>query len=382
MRDVPLAWLQLVHERRRFFVALAGIVFAVILMLMQLGLRAVLYRAATRIPDHLTGDLVITSAHYEYLYAARPFSRRQLYQAMAVEGVRSVGPMYLGNATWREPSSLREHKIFAIGINPSQPVLELPGLDPLFPSLHLPDAVLFDVGSRPEYGAVADLYARNPQLVTEINGQRVKVAGLFDLGATFGSGGHIITSDVNFARLFRRSINLIDMGVIRLKPGVDPESVRDELTQVLPSNLLVMTRTEFAERERSYWEKRVAIGFIFDLGSVLGLFVGAVIVYQTLYTDVVDHLKEYATLKAMGYPDRYLSMVVFQQALILSVLGFIPGYVIAHGLYILARDEAYVPMQMTLGRIFFVFLLTLSMCSLAGVMAMRKLRLADPADIF
>lgn len=382
MREVPLAWLQLTRERRRFAVALAGITFAVTLMLMQLGLRAVLYTAATRIPDHLTGELVMTSAHYEYLYATQPFSRRALYSALAVPGVESVAPLYLGMGNWRDPSHLREHKIFVLGVQPSAEVLDLPEVRQHLLDLESSDTVLFDVGSRPEYGPVAELLNQSPDLFSELNGHRMKVAGLFELGATFGSGGHLITNDFNFARLFARPLGLIDLGMIRLKPGADPVTIRSRLTGVLPHDVLVVTRQEFTEQERRYWEKRAAIGFIFELGSVLGLFVGSVIVYQILYTDVTDHLDEYATLKAIGYRDRQLSQVVLQEAIILSVLGFLPGYAIAQVLYVVARHQAYVPMQMTVARVIFVFLVTLMMCALAASIAMRKLKVADPAEIF
>lgn len=382
MREIPLAWLQLTKEKRRFAAALAGITFAVVLMLTQLGLRDVLYRASTRIPDHLQGDLVVANAQYEYLYDTQHFSRHELYRALALDSVYSVAPLYLGMVSWRDPVHLSEHRISIVGITPSHPALQLPGLREHLADLRVPDTVLFDVGSRPEYGRVADLYAHNPHLVTEVNGKRVKIAGLVKLGATFGAGGHIITSDTNYARLFGRSFNLIDLGVIQLKPGTDLEKVRAQLTSLLPNNLKVMTREQFAGHERNYWESRAAIGFIFDLGSVLGLVVGIIIVYQILYTDVTDHLKEYAVLKALGYLDRHLYGVVVKQALILSILGFLPGYLIAQLLYVLARNQAYVPMQMTIGRFVFVLVLTVGMCSGAAGLAMRKLQLADPADVF
>jgi putative ABC transport system permease protein len=382
LQKIPLAWLQLTKQKGRFAAALAGITFAVVLMLMQLGLRAVLYDAATRIPDHLLGDLVIMSAHHEFVYFTRPFSRYELYRALALDGVQSVAPLYLGMVTWREPIHLSQHEIFLIGISPSHPALDLPGLAEHLRDLHLPDTVLFDTDSRPEYGPVEELYKSNSHLVTEINGQRVKIAGLVRMGATFGAGGHIVTSDVNSSRVFSRPLDLIDLGLVRLKPGADPYDVAAQLVGRLPPSLKVMTREQFAAHERDYWEGRVAIGFIFDLGSVLGLVVGLIIVYQILFTDVTEHLKEYAALKAIGYLDRQLYGVVIKEALILSVLGFLPGYLIANGMYVLARSQAYVPMHMTAGRVIFVFCVTAAMCCGAAGLAMRKLERADPADIF
>jgi putative ABC transport system permease protein len=107
-----------------------------------------------------------------------------------------------------------------------------------------------------------------------------------------------------------------------------------------------------------------------------------VIVYQILYTDVSDHLAEYATLKAMGYKSRFLYSVVLQEAFILAVLGFIPGFALCLGLYKLVRDGTALPMFMTWDRIITVFFLTLIMCIVSGVIAMRRVQAADPADIF
>jgi len=379
---VPLAWLQLTKEKRRFAAAVAGITFAVVLMLMQLGLRAVLYKTATRLPDHLAGDLVMISPQYEYLYAMSSFSERRLDSALAVRGVRSVAPISIDMGVWRDPQQRREHRIFVIGVPSDRDAIDLPDLHAALRELRLPDTVLFDVGSRPEFGPIAALYQRTSPLTTELNGRRVRVAGLFDLGATFGAGGHLVTSDITFSRLFRRPIGLIDIGVIALESGADANTVRGALTALLPQDVLVLTRQEFSDMEGTYWARRAAIGFIFDLGAVMGLLVGAVIVYQILYTDVTDHLDEYATLKAMGYYDRYLFSVVLQESLVLSGLGFLPGFAIAQALYLVARREAHVPVEMTLARATFVLILTIVMCVTSGAIAIRRLHDADPAEIF
>ncbi len=382
MRGVPLAWLRLNYEKRRFFAAVAGITFAVVLMLMQLGLREVLYRASMRIPDHLAGELVMINPQYEFLYALKSFSQRRLYGALAADSVHAVVPVYLQMGTWKDPSTLREHTISVIGAPANRQVLDLPALGGEMPKIGVPDTVLFDVGSRPEFGPIAEMYGRGPALYTEVNDRRVRIVGLFDLGATFGAGGHLLTSDVNFGRLFNRPLGLIDLGLIQLKPHVEPAQALRELSGRLPNDVMVLTRADFAEQEADYWAKRAAIGFIFDLGAAMGLIVGAVIVYQILYTDVVDHLDEYATLKAIGYRDRYLYSVVLQESVILSLLGFVPGYGIALLLYLVARQNAHVPVEMTLARAVGVFLLTVGMCMTSGSIAMRKLSYADPAEIF
>lgn len=134
--------------------------------------------------------------------------------------------------------------------------------------------------------------------------------------------------------------------------------------------------------ERKYWQNSTSIGFIFTLGAVIGFLVGIVIVYQILYTDVSDHLPEYATLKAMGYKNRYLLKVVFQEALILSVMGFIPGFLLSNGMYTLTRNATALPLTMTSDRTLTVFCLAVMMCAISGAIAVRKVQDADPADIF
>ncbi len=383
MRGVPLAWLQLTREKQRFSVAVAGIAFAVILMLMQLGLRDALYESATKLFEHLRGDLIVTSSQYEYLFSTDNFSQRRLYSALALDEVQWVAPLYLGIGTWREPVQFDERKILVIGFLPTTPLLDFPQVQQYAQEIQLPDLVLFDSLSRPEYGPVVSMFARDHEVTTEVNGRRIKVAGLFTLGPTFGSNAHLITSDLNFLRMFRnRQQGLIDLGFIKLKPGADADRVAAKLRSILPHDVNVYTRQAMVDQEKNYWDQHLPLGFIFNLGSLMGLTVGGVVVYQILFADVNDQLAEYATLKAMGYFDLDLFKIVLKESAMLSVIGFIPGYAIAQVLYIVAHDKAGVPIHMTVARVLLVFLLTVATCGISGAIAMQKLRVADPAEIF
>lgn len=380
---IPLAWLQLTREKRRLAAALAGIAFAAMLMLMQLGFRDALFTSATGVHEHLRGDLVIISPLYQYVIFTRPFTERRLYQALAVEGVESVAPLYIGIAMWKNPQTRRERSVMVLGVDPNASAITLPGVTENLGRIQIPDKILFDVKSRREFGPIAGEFLKNDEVITEVSGRRVEVTGTYQLGPSFGANGDIITSDSTFFRLLpHRRRGLIDVGVIRLQPGADPEKTRVQLSEVLPGDVKVLTRQMFIALERKYWDQNSPIGFIFMLGTLMGFIVGAVIVYQILYTDVSDHLQEYATLKAMGHADRYLLSIVLQEALILSVLGFIPGLAIAEGLYRVSRNATNLPMSMTLGRMGTVFLLGVVMCISSAAFAMRKLKAADPADIF
>ncbi|MFS8795839.1 ABC transporter permease DevC [Synechococcus sp. O70.2] len=383
-RRIPLAWLQLMREKIRLLVALAGITFACILMFMQLGFQDSLLESAIRFHVALKGEIFLVSPQSNALIAMNTFSQRRLYQALGFEGVRAVSPVYLSFALWKNPETRRTRSIFVVGVDPSADLVDLPGLTPdELEEIKKADVVLFDRRSRSEFGPIAQWFEAGQEVVTEVGNRRVRVGGLFEMGATFGADGTILTSDLNFLRIFpQREPGLVDIGVVQLQPGVDPKPLLDQMRALLPEDVRVLSRAEFIDMERSYWEEGTAIGFIFGLGVAMGFIVGIVIVYQILYTDVSDHLAEYATLKAMGYTDTYLLGVVLQEALLLAVLGYIPAFALAVLLYDLTANATLLPIAMTFNRAMLVLGLTVSMCFISGAIAVRRLRAADPADIF
>ena len=383
-RRIPLAWLQLTREKIRLLVALAGIAFACILMFMQLGFQDSLLESAIRFHVALKGEIFLVSPQSNALIAMNTFSQRRLYQALGFEGVRAISPVYVGFALWKNPQTRRTRSIFVVGVDPSADLLELPELTPdKLEEIKKADVVLFDRRSRSEFGPIPEWFEAGREVFTEVGNRRVQVGGLFKMGATFGADGTILTSDLNFLRIFpQRERGLVDIGVVQLQPGVDPQPLVQQMRALLPEEVRVLSRAEFIDMEQSYWEEGTAIGFIFGLGVAMGFIVGIVIVYQILYTDVSDHLAEYATLKAMGYTDTYLLGVVFQEAILLAGLGYIPAFALAVLLYDLTANATLLPIAMTFNRAVLVLLLAVSMCFISGAIAVRRLRAADPADIF
>jgi putative ABC transport system permease protein len=382
-QKIPLSWLQLTREKTRLAVALSGIAFADILMFMQLGFRDALYYSNVRMHSSLKGDIVLINNQSNAVLAMKPFSQRRLYRALDLPAVESVHPLYLDYTSWKNPVTGRPRSILTFGVNPEFNVFDLPGVEDNLNKFKLPDVVLFDSSSRVEYGPIAADFDQGKTVTAEVRGRRIKVAGLFTLGASFGADGNLITSDVNFLRIFaNRQRGLIDIGLIRLKPGADVNQVTEYLRTYLPTDVNVLTKQEFIDFERNYWATSTAIGFIFTLGTIMGFIVGTVIVYQILYTEVTDHLSEYATLKAIGYTQNYLLTVILQEAFMLAVLGYIPGFACALFLYQIARDATLLPVLMSSYRAIMVLILTILMCFISGIIAMRKLRSADPADIF
>jgi putative ABC transport system permease protein len=382
-RRIPLAWLQLLHERRRLLAATAGIGFAVVLMLMQLGFEDALLSSAGLHFSHMSCDIALVSPQYEFLLSPKGFPERRLYQTLAVDGVLSVEAVYCGQAAWKNPWTRRERTVFLIGFQPRPGYFDLAGVDQKIAALREGEQVLFDARARPEFGPVGPEVRSGRTVISEVADRRVRVAGVFHLGTSFGIDGTVLMSDRNFFRIlpYRRR-DIVNIGLIKLKPGTDVAVARARIAARLPNDVRVVTHEGLVRLEKTYWSTNTPVGFVFKLGLVMGLFVGCIIVYQILYTDVSDHLDEYATLKAMGYRDRFLFSVVIEEAVILSFFGFLPGLGLSGLLYNLAANATLLPLRMPVTRVITVYLLTLLMCIISGALAMRKLRQADPAEIF
>ncbi|MBX6313056.1 MAG: FtsX-like permease family protein [Isosphaeraceae bacterium] len=381
-RDLPIAWLQLSHSRMKLVAAVVGIVFADLLMWMQLGFLAAAITSGTYLHTLLRGELVILNPQTQMLNQPKPFPRRHLARVLGHPDIAAATALYTGAAQWRDPETGEKRSLSVYGIVPYAPAIVAPGVLESAPLLHEADTVLFDTRSRPEFaGVVAELQA-GERVEAEVNNRHIKVVGTTTIGTSFQSDGTLVTSDLNFQRLTGRPPGSIDLGVVRVRPGADAEQVKVELQGVLGPHLLILIIDEYIDRELGYMMRRSPVNFVFTLGTAVGFLVGFTIVYQVLFTDVSNHLPQYATLKAIGYSDGYLQGIVLQSAFILSVLGYFPGTLLSRVLYTIAARATRLPMEMTWGRGVLIFVLTVVMCSFSGLLAMRKLKQADPADVF
>ena len=382
-RRIPLSWLLLTRQPARLAVALAGIAFAGILMFMQLGFRDGLFDASVTIHKLFDADLVLMSPRTMSSIGMAGFPRRRLIQAMADPQVEGTTPVHWNLLLWRNPQTRTTRSILALGFDPGDPLFTDPGLAAKAEVLSQRGRVLFDELSRPEFGPIADWFRQGKVVETEVAGKRVRVAGLVALGPSFGADGNIITSRETFLRLMPNTPpGSIELGLIRLTPGADSSAVAARLKRSLPEDVTIYTKKGFEEFEKNYWRSSTAIGFIFTLGAAMGFVVGCVIVYQILYSDVSDHLPEYATLMAMGYRLLTLLGVVAREGLILAVLGYVPAWLAGQGLYALVRSGTRLPVEMDGQRSLLVFAMIFTMCMGSAFMAMRKLADADPAEIF
>src|SRR5215471_4820128 len=384
MSRVPIVWRNFTHSPRRLATSVAGIAFAVLLMFTEVGFLHGLYDSQVELVNHLNADLIITNRLKHTMVQLKPFARRRLYQATTIPGVKAAYPLYihLERPVWKSPTNRKLYPIRVLAFRPEDPVFVNPTIVAHAAALQMPDTVLMDAQSKSYFGD------RHAGVVTELSGKAIRVVDTFRLGTDFVNGGTLIMSDRNFLKFVASGherdtlLGKVEIGVVHVVPGIEPATVAAALRQALPDDVAVYTRAEYLAHELRYWQEHTAIGPIYVLGAAMGFVIGVIICYQILYTDVVDHLPQFATMKAIGYHNRFLVGVVFQQALGLACLGFAPGLVLSSVFYSLLAHGTGLLMRLTVPRVSLIFILTVVMCIFAGSLAARKVFAADPAEVF
>lgn len=207
------------------------------------------------------------------------------------------------------------------------------------------------------------------------------VAGTFQLGPSVSRDGLVVMSDGTWAGL-GGNLEKPNLGLIRLRPGTDPAAVAAALRERLPDDVALFDLAALTKREDRYSIFETAVGVIFGSGLVIGFVIGVVICYQILFNEVLDHLPQYATIKAMGFANTYLVKLVMKEAVYLALFGFVPGLLVSWALYRYFGASDGLAMALTPGRMATVFVLTIPMCCFAGMLALRRVLQADPAEVF
>jgi putative ABC transport system permease protein len=384
LQRTPFAWLQLSNNPTKMLIGIAGVGFSNLLMFFQLGLMDSLYNSQAKPIEKLHADLVMVSSKYSRLGSLQDFPRSRLFRLMGVDGVEAVSTLRVGRATWITPATRQSFDLFVYGVNLTQPSLDFAEIDSNRSQLQILGNALFDRNTSSRFGNVLQTLEQGKPFNVEINNRRTNIIGTFPMGATFVADANLITANNTFLHLFpRMDPNQIQLGLIRLRPGAAPQTVKAAMEPLLNGrNVMVVTRQELAMKEMNYWKRNSSVGFIFSIGVVVGFLVGSIIVYQILYSDVMNSLPQYATLKAMGYRDPFVIGIVIQQSAILALVGFIPGVVISCGLYFILAEVTRLAVVMTVNRALMVLMLTFIMCVSSGTLATRKLVQLDPADVF
>ncbi len=384
-----LAARQLLHRSGKLAGALIGVCVAIVLIFTQLGFQNALYDSAVGIPRALDADILIAGPTFESWADSPPWMNRALlYEAQTVPGVRSVAPLYSSAIQIASPVDGHGLSCYLLAFSPHSPVF-LPGsIADQTAQLAIPDRVIMDRQSRADFELISQGVTRNGSMeVSVLNAsdtlQRLAwVTGLFDLGPSFTIDGTMITSDLNYYRLTSFPLDRVGVGVVRVQDGQDPARIKELLIQRLGKRAKVFLKQDFIDNEIAYYADNTPIGYIFRLGLVVGAFVGVVFISQALHGIVSDNLKEYATLRAIGYQQGFFVAVVAFIALAISVTAYIPSAFLAWGVYAMAADASKLPLRMNVPDMSAIFALVLAMALAATLLAVGKIRKADPVDLF
>jgi len=387
VKDLPLAWLQLKRQPIRYLVAVTGIGFAALLMFMQIGFQSGLLNSATTFYEALNGDLILISPGTVNSGNFRQFPQSLLYRALAIKGVSETVPIVVTNISAQQLTGRQTTSLRLIGFPPESDALSLTAVREQKGITKSPNFVLFDSLGNKRTKAITEAIGRNGSQDVFLSnlGQSFTARGLFQLGSTFAADSNVVSSDSTAYLLAKQQVNPgeISLGLIRTnKTSSSIAKVQAELSELFGDELLVLNKEELIKQEKQYWNNASSFGVIFGFGTLMGLLVGGVIVYQVLYTDVNDHLKEYATLKAMGFSNQFILMVVIQEALILGLSSFIPATIVSTAMYAFLTAASGIRIEMTTDKIMLVGTLTLAACTISSAVAIRKLRDADPASVF
>jgi putative ABC transport system permease protein len=380
---LPIGWLQLVHNRGRLAAALAGVAFANILIFMQLGFLGALIESIRLPYSAMNADILVSASDANTLSDGSPLPRQRMFEALAIPGIAAATPLYLGKIDWKQPDgTIRTLDVF--GIDPAAQAFRVPTIDAAREAIQNSDIAIIDSGTRNVPKGLFAAIDRGEPYRFEAKGRTLTVVSTFTIGGGFGADGYLVVSDQTFLRLFpQRAAGAPNHILLRLEPGADRGAMVARLKEALPSyDSLVRTVDEAVATDQRFQTTQRPVGLVFGFGIVIGALVGVVIVYQVLSTDVADHLREYATFKAIGYRQRFFLGIVFEEALILALLGFLPGILIALALYAVVAKVTGLPVAMTSARSAVVLLGTLAMCTLSGAIATRRLARANPADLF
>lgn len=411
LRKTPLVFKNLTYQLARTAVSIGGIMLAIVLMFMQLGFLGAVGETAAIVYGRMQFDLLVRSPDYLHLFESGMVSDSVLTTVAGVPGVTDVRPLdtllggyskiKVGTENQYEEAENRpslqslirtttdSRGIAIFGIDPSRSALNLDELRAKSDKLAIPSQVIIDRKSSKDFGPANGVAFNSKDIGAnaEINGQRVTIAETVELGTGLAATGAVIVSRQGFERLSggmnRNSTSLI---LLRCTSGSNIQAVQDRVQKRLSElgfeHLHVLTRERVLQAEKDRWIYETPVGIIFSMGVGLAVVVGAVICYMVLASDVIAKLPEYATLKAIGYSNFYLSGLLIKQALALAISALVPAYFLSILLYYLVSVKIGVDIEMSLSRLVIVSALSIAMCMAAGLIAVRKLAKAEPASLF
>jgi len=370
----PLAERNLFHDRVRLAVTLTGVVFAVVLIVVQLGLYVGFSRTTTALVDNSRADLWIVSKNVPYIEQGIPFSERKLYTVRAMPGVAEAENYIVRFSRWKRADG-QEEAVQIVGVNPESTMGQAWNIIAgKREDLKVDDSVFVDRIYFPKLG-VKELGD-----TAEIMGHRARVVGLTQGIRTFTTSPYVFTNYRNALDYGNLPDDQTMFILIKARAGANVGDLQRRMQAGL-TGVDVLTRQQFSDMTRHYWMYTTGAGMAVLMAAALGLLVGMVVVAQTIYSTTMDHLREFGTLKAMGATNGYIYRVIMKQAVIAAVLGYALG--IALSIFIVhesGKGGANIELPWQLG--VSMFAVTILMCVMAAFVSINKVTKLDPALVF
>jgi putative ABC transport system permease protein len=370
---ITIAWRMMFHNKLKMAGTLIGVVFAVVLSNQQAGTFLGLIKKNTMFVDYSGADLWIVPPSTLTLQASKPMGIAALYTARATPGVAWAEPLIYGGAAIQLPAGGSEPVQF-VGTSAPRfaggPWNVVAGTRE---SLMRPNTMIFEDSERERLGGL------NLGSVREVNGTKVQIGGitwgLLPFGPAFAFAEYELAR-----RMLRVDPDQTHFVLLGLEPGASAEAVKRSIMAHSP-DLKVVGREEFRGMIISFLLRRSPIGITFGTSTVFALIVGFVIVSLSMFSAVVDNIREFGTLKAIGATNGDLAKIVVTQSITFALMGSLIGLALITRIAAAIRSPKLalqLPPQMLLGTTVVMVL----MCVAASSLAVLRLRKVEPGMVF
>ncbi|PTX91678.1 FtsX-like permease family protein [Opitutus sp. ER46] len=372
---IPVAWYLLVHRKGRFVLSLLGIAFSVVIMFMEVGFYNGINDSQARLATYLDGDVALIERGRYSLLEMNQLNRIRMQQALGLPEVVSATPLYEGTELIVNPQTGLVQAASVLAFPAGTHPLKLPELDTYAAQLAIRGNVLFDRRARDLFGPIG------PGTQLQVPDGVQNVVGMVSMGPSIRTDGWVLMAEHSWINS-KEEADLVTMALLKVRPGTDIPALKQKLLKLVGEEVLVMTPEELRVREVEFTADATPAGGVFAIGLAIGFLIGMIICYQILFNEISDNMPQYATVKAVGFSRTYLVALVLQQALLLSLFGFLPGLLGGGLLYTVIEHSTGILMFLSWPRSLLVFALTVFMCIGSGLLAVQKVLRADPAEVF
>jgi putative ABC transport system permease protein len=369
----------LVGDRAKYLGLIFGIGFATLLMSQQVSIFiGLMTRTASQILDVREADVWVMHPRVKYVDEIEAMPDVELARVRGVEGVAWAVPLYKGNAVIRSPEGLLQ-QVILMGLDDGSLVGRPPQiLLGSLADLKRPNALMLD---RAGYAFIWPGEPLRTGRIVEINDRRVEIVAIAKASPPFVTFPVVYTRYSEALRFTPPQRNKLSFVVAKAMPGVDPGALARRIQA--RTGLQALSWREFAWRSVRHYVERTGIPVNFGITVLLGFIVGAAVAAQTFYIFVIENLRQFGALKAIGVTDGQILRMVILQSLVVGALGYMLGIGLCAVFFwstsgVPALDGFVLRWQVMVGSGIAVFLIML----LSSVASIRRVFVLDPAVVF